>query len=95
MTNREVAVAERPVNHLPTELVLPQDPVLRNLAIQKLNGQNVVYVPILVTDVTPDAIERVPAVRTEQEGLFARLLRFLNEARATQQVSRETRGWGD
>ncbi len=77
------------------ELVLPDDPVLRDLVIKKFSDQNgVVYVPIQTTDVTPDAV-KAPESSPKQDNFSANLLRFLFGDNPSQQNNGGTRGWGD
>ncbi len=96
MEERDFLVAEQSTPIWNAEFALPEDPVLRDLAIKKFSGQNdVVYVPIQTTDVTPDAADRTPVGPGKQESLLARLLELLTEGNSSQQNLRQTRGWGD
>ncbi len=88
-------MAEQTTPMQAAELVLPEDPVLRDLVIKKFSGQNgVVYVPIQTTDVTPDAV-KAPENRPKQDSFSAKLLRLLFGDNPSQQNQDTTRGWGD
>ncbi len=96
MKELDILVEEQTMPMQDAELVLPEDPVLRDLVIKKLNGQNgVMHVPIPTTDVTPDAADRTPVGPGKQESLLARLLELLTEGNSSPQNLRQTRGWGD
>jgi len=96
MANREVQVVASSHPGTPHELGLPQDPVLRGLAIRKMNGQNgVVFVPMQVTDVAPVRATRSSARQARLESLRARFLQFMSESSASRQETMQTRSWGD
>ncbi len=95
MEERDSLVAEQSTPIWNAEFALPEDPVLRDLAIKKFNGQNgVVYVPIQTTDVMPDAV-KAPENRPKQDDFLAKLLRSLSEDNPSQQNRGTRRGWSD
>jgi hypothetical protein len=78
------------------ELFLPEDPVIRNLAIQKLNGQNgAVNVPARITNNESTAGQKAPTLGALLEGLLRQFLRQMNENTRSRANSRRSRGWSD